>query len=776
MNSSKQIAVYDNTVTARTYLSYISEQAGGFAVIGRDGKLYIKTIGEDTAELALRYFSEYSWGEQFKVSRIAYEDGVQNLKKGDETNNTIWISSDNMYIVDQEQIDNIYNSYKDFEVYSFSGTSIVDPAWDIGDILIIDNKKIVYQGELEYKGKFKANISSDIQAKTKEETTATKISNDTKIRRVQSQINQVEGTITQLVQETSEFDEKISQVEQSVDEISQQVSEIADITRTEEGYGILHITEAMQADAGSFKIYGSTENFKYLTPSNTLVPSNSLVPLGGDFTICIDKQTKLNPSSEIKQYKIKLDEPLRNVGDVCDEFVVSNSDSIAKVIRRIGVNTDGTLYILENEIEEIIGELHLTLFEGENYVYLKEFNNVKCEIIYAILNDFTENFATNIEVNSKISQTSSEIMTEVNKKVDEEEFGTKIEQNWEHVKVAWNQISDYIQMMILNGTASLAILDDNGNMLMSLDKTGQDFYETGQKFGEMGVKTEENEEEQTDRYISFSVDGEYDSSVSDGMAWGITTKSDNKFHPIFYISDFYVPPKNSEGVMGDLILSSGRFILNSINASIEVGGIAINGDELDGLFFTDGDGNVLLQISKGNVIENASINILDKIRFFKNSAGNNSFRIGGMSDNDDYCLLTDEGHISCKELSCLLGTISCQTLQCYGNIYCNNGVQPFSLAEKKKNIRKYNNKALDQIMNTDIYYYNYKDDKDDCKTRIGAIIGDKYKCSKEIIGSEGKGIDTYSMISVAYKAIQEQQEIIEDLQRQINELKGESNG
>ena len=44
LNMNKEIAVYDNTVSARTYLSYISEQAGGFAFIGRDGKLYIKSF------------------------------------------------------------------------------------------------------------------------------------------------------------------------------------------------------------------------------------------------------------------------------------------------------------------------------------------------------------------------------------------------------------------------------------------------------------------------------------------------------------------------------------------------------------------------------------------------------------------------------------------------------------------------------------------------------------------------------------------------------------
>lgn len=278
LNWDKQIAVYDNTVTAREYLGYIAEQAGGFAIIGRDGKLYIRTIGEDTAELDLRYFSEYSWGERFKVSRIAYEDGVQDFKKGNEVNNTIWISSDNMYIVEQEQIDNIYNKYKDFEVYSFSGTSIVDPAWDMGDIIIIDNRKIVFQGELDYKGKFKASISSDIQAKFKEDTTATKISDKTKIRRVQSQIDQVEGRITQLVQENDEFEEKLTQVEQDMDSIRQTVENTVEYKREVEGTTEIHLENASDTEVTTLEIQGNKTYEANLFPSEDLYPSESLYP------------------------------------------------------------------------------------------------------------------------------------------------------------------------------------------------------------------------------------------------------------------------------------------------------------------------------------------------------------------------------------------------------------------------------------------------------------------------------------------------------------------
>ncbi len=98
------------------------------------------------------------------------------------------------------------------------------------------------------------------------------------------------------------------------------------------------------------------------------------------------------------------------------------------------------------------------------------------------------NYSTTVEMNSAITTKANEITTEVNKKVNELELGTKIEQNYEHVKVAWNKITEFIQMMILNGNASLAILDNSKKILMSLDKAGQHFYDSSEnKIGDVGV-------------------------------------------------------------------------------------------------------------------------------------------------------------------------------------------------------------------------------------------------------------------------------------------------
>lgn len=107
-----------------------------------------------------------------------------------------------------------------------------------------------------------------------------------------------------------------------------------------------------------------------------------------------------------------------------------------------------------------------------------------------------------------------------------------------------------------------------------------------------------------------------------------------------------------------------------------------------------------------------------------------------------------------------------------GNHIITGSVTQTSLEENKKNFEKLQ-KGLNIVKNTEIYKYNLKNEKDESKKHIGFVIGDNYKYSQEITSKENDGVDTYSMISVAYKAIQEQQEIIEQLQKEIKELKGE---
>ena len=272
--------MYDNTVSARTYLSYIAEQAGGIAVIGRDGKLYIKTIGESSVTLPLKLFKTFKWGEKFKITRVRYDDGIQLFEKGDTTGNTVYISQDNMYIVDQDQINNIYNTLKGLEFYSFEGESIIDPALDTGDIVVIDGKNVIYQGSMQFSGRWIANIESKIQCKAKEETTTRTPSQRTINRRVESNINQIDGKITQLTEETTENTQKITKVEQDVNGITSKVSSVEqsveNITNTQgeaEGKNI-HIEDSSEEPFVDISLHGESIQEGTPTPDSPIEIEN----------------------------------------------------------------------------------------------------------------------------------------------------------------------------------------------------------------------------------------------------------------------------------------------------------------------------------------------------------------------------------------------------------------------------------------------------------------------------------------------------------------------
>ena len=95
-------------------------------------------------------------------------------------------------------------------------------------------------------------------------------------------------------------------------------------------------------------------------------------------------------------------------------------------------------------------------------------------------------YSTTEEMKSAIKVKADSITTEVNKKVNSSEFGTKITQNAYNVRVAWNNNSKYIQLeygqlAIYNGAVSTsqkrAVFDEQGNH----------FYRDGYYVGKIGT-------------------------------------------------------------------------------------------------------------------------------------------------------------------------------------------------------------------------------------------------------------------------------------------------
>lgn len=737
---------FTNNEDCRTVLSNIAQLAGGFAKIGRDNKVYIKTLKNISNLLTVKYvnamtvkelnltlvkalsnkksnadenidgnnyFDDFTkneqWGELnslvLGLSSIEGENITLDDKTSINENGLTEITiQDNYFLTSQTEREKvivpIWSNLKGIKYLPFKTNYYGYPYLDSGDMIYIQDAKdngyisYVFNHKFTFNGSFSGTLETPALTKTQ---TAYKNTFDlkTKFRNAERSIDKINGQIKDIIEETSENSEKLTKHEQDINSITDTVSSVE--TKI----------ETVESKADNAQSTADTATTKAETAQST---ANTAKSTADDINtnLSTNYYTKTETNSQISK----------------------KADSITSSV-------------------------------SKTYSTKTETATAKTEAINSA-NSSTDTKLKNYTVTSKL--------------------GTFIEQNYEHVKVAWNQISEFIQMMIINNNASLAILDENKNVMMALDKKGQHFYkEDGATvFGEMGVQTIDDQ-----NYISFSVPADYEKQIQDGMAWGVTTQSDGKFWPILYIKNFNMPPKNSDGCTGELVLDGCDLVLNAISSGIISGSIKIFGDALGNIVFQDTEtGQPLLSIWPCNQYidghQNGYISILNNISFYANQAGSNSLRIGNL---DNYCLFTDDGSINCNYIYCKGDLICTEYLTAYKGINCTDGYVKgiafinSSRLETKKNIKKYDKSAIKQIMDTDIYEFNYKVEEDKDKKHVGFIIGKDYKYSKEItsLNKEGKevGADIYSMVSVAYKAIQEQQEQIEQLKekdRQKDEI------
>lgn len=286
----------------------------------------------------------------------------------------------------------------------------------------------------------------------------------------------------------------------------------------------------------------------------------------------------------------------------------------------------------------------------------------------------------------------------------------------------------------------------------------------------------------------------------------MTTQSDGKFWPILFIKDFKMASKNAGDFSGQLVLTSCNLVLSGDTSGIISGNVKIVGGlsgEIN--FINTEDESILLQIIPKNEYDSNSpkINLLNSIHFFENALGSHSFRIG---EEQKYVLQTDEGDFHVAGGTILLGTNSSKaTISMYpssmaqihgadldvdGNVYANN----ISSDERlKNNIEDSRTNATENLNKFRIKSFNWKKDNSHIKTGFIAQqleeIDEDYVLKKPEY-NENKEIKDYRyyinelpILATLVKGFQEQQQMIENLnntieemKKEINKMKGEKNG
>lgn len=225
LNGDVIVNVYDNTLLAKTYVSFIAERAGGFAKVIRD-KLYIRNFNElDEHILPSELGGEHTTNDLKIITKVVYENGIQKFEKGTDDGEIIHLSQESPFSCTQTEVDNIYNELNGLKFQSLDVKIWGNPAIDTGD-------KIKYKGIASFAQKdwswgngFYGSYKT-ILNKTDKISTVSKVSANNKIKSIKSNIDEIEGKISIIAKEVDETTEQVSNLSLEVDKINSSVSSV----------------------------------------------------------------------------------------------------------------------------------------------------------------------------------------------------------------------------------------------------------------------------------------------------------------------------------------------------------------------------------------------------------------------------------------------------------------------------------------------------------------------------------------------------------------------
>lgn len=215
-NDNIVIDYFDNRKTAREYLSYIAELNGGYAIIGPDGKLYLKEYNSVPVDIEINTCEDFKIGEKHKIERVVFDNGLLKYETSNNENlETLYLNSNNVYITNEEIFNNIANKIINFEFYCFSTSNCkINPNVLAGDLINFKNRNIAYKTIAQYSinyngcwlGGYSLNIKSSKQAETQYKGLEERFKN------LEVEIDRNLNEITQTVEETIEKTETIEQL------------------------------------------------------------------------------------------------------------------------------------------------------------------------------------------------------------------------------------------------------------------------------------------------------------------------------------------------------------------------------------------------------------------------------------------------------------------------------------------------------------------------------------------------------------------------------------
>ena len=295
-----QVSWYDNTITARNYLQFIGEINNCFFVMTPDNKLAMKqfinvsqTEENDEviyiqtpiikANISYDFISDYKVGIQHTITRVVYDNGQNVWTYGEDTGETYYVDTANVFITSSDQVERIYNNLKGFTYYNFTSQNIPIDNLSAGDLInfINENEEEIitfaqYSG-LNYMGdSWFGGISLEVKNSKQEETEI--INTTEKIKRLKITIDRDNNIIKQEITETNnQVANNTSSINNNYQEIIQKLGNTVDDNELEAfKQSMITQLDATQLQISNIESIVTTDGVEYVRNTSGTFDKNGL--------------------------------------------------------------------------------------------------------------------------------------------------------------------------------------------------------------------------------------------------------------------------------------------------------------------------------------------------------------------------------------------------------------------------------------------------------------------------------------------------------------------
>lgn len=275
--------------------------------------------------------------------------------------------------------------------------------------------------------------------------------------------------------------------------IGDTVTLVSKKTRTREKQRIVKITEYPESpEKNTVEISNARKTFAEIQKEETAAATEEAVSISNratkkvleNYSTTEDIETKITASKEAVELGV-----MHTLESYYDK-----------------TETDSLIEVSKGEIELNVSQTYQTKAAMGDYSTTKETQSlidVAIDGVELSVSETLESYATTEEMNAAIKLKTDAITSEVNKKVNEDDFGTLITQNAYNVRIAFNKGSSYMQFDSTAITMYTGTITDNQKRTR-FDYNGTHFYRDGYYVGKIGTNTMKDNDSQ--RGLVFDIE------------------------------------------------------------------------------------------------------------------------------------------------------------------------------------------------------------------------------------------------------------------------------